>query len=436
MLFRSLLAYHKIYSDFFRNNQWEESEPWTFNADYVRPDVNDPSNDLGSIINNNIAANAVISSSQCLKESSAGAFESANANLFDLRYCDFNKDFILGAFPNSQFGARASVDVLFPQNFTLGVTNHTLLPGATNDLQVGKGSLGVIERVKATSTTDGSSAIPQFMLYDNNSASSTSPVLSTSFDVLSLRYAEALQKYREISLSNDADYKSQIEAHFGVSVPSILSNSAIYLGGSHQQVNFQTIANNNLTKGNEANLQSIGTSSGKGKITFEAKEHGIVMCITYVKPLPEYSPIGFEPYVTHIETDDYVIPEFDRLGQEKIDNFQITGGLDSSYSLYGSRYYDYKSTYDLVLGNLGNSFGGDMQDYSMQLTPDNFLLYNSSDYNNTVNPYYAFFKVPPFIVDSIFFAKCRNNMHTDQFILCDDYTVSVLRNIDRKGMPY
>lgn len=427
-----LLAYQKIYSDFFRNNQWEASEPWTFNADYVRPDVNDTSNDLGVIQTSNFKPKDTISVEQCVgSETCNGAWSSPSANLFDLRYCDFNRDFILGAFPDSQFGARASVDVLFPQNFQLQ---------AQNSISTGSSIIGIGQRDRPNGNVIQQEESPyptlDFMIVDNSSEHN--PVLSTSFNVLSLRYAQALQKYREISLSNDADYKSQIEAHFGVKVPSMLSNSAIYLGGSHQSINFSTIANNNLTENQEATLQSIGTSNGNSKIQFEAKEHGIVMCITYIKPLPEYAPLGFEPTCTHLETDDFMIPEFDKIGQEKVDNFMICGGTEDTMTLFGSRYYDYKSTYDVVLGNLNQRFGGDMPDYSMQLNWKNFSLFSDAIVQGGAAAalgYYCF-KVNPTVLDSIFFAKANDSWSSDQFILCDDYTVTVLRNLDRKGMPY
>ena len=32
------LAYQKIYSDFFRDTQWEKAQPWTFNVDYLTGD--------------------------------------------------------------------------------------------------------------------------------------------------------------------------------------------------------------------------------------------------------------------------------------------------------------------------------------------------------------------------------------------------------------
>ena len=55
--------------------------------------------------------------------------------------------------------------------------------------------------------------------------------LSASFDILALRQAEALQKYREITQSVDTNYRDQIKAHFGVNVPASDSHMAQYIGG-------------------------------------------------------------------------------------------------------------------------------------------------------------------------------------------------------------
>ena len=50
--------------------------------------------------------------------------------------------------------------------------------------------------------------------------------LQSSFSILGLRQAEALQKYREITQSVDTNYRDQIKAHFGVNVPATDSHMA------------------------------------------------------------------------------------------------------------------------------------------------------------------------------------------------------------------
>ena len=84
-----LLAYQKIYQDFFRWSQWEKANPSSYNVDYftgVQP----------FLIDN-------------LPSSSSSDYW-ASDTMFDLRYCNWNKDMLMGVLPNSQFGDVAVIN--------------------------------------------------------------------------------------------------------------------------------------------------------------------------------------------------------------------------------------------------------------------------------------------------------------------------------------
>lgn len=78
-----LLAYQKIYNDFFRFQQWEISQPWTFNLDYIKG-TNDLNIDVSSI-------------------------SDTSSTMFDLRYANYQKDMFFGVLPQQQFGETATV---------------------------------------------------------------------------------------------------------------------------------------------------------------------------------------------------------------------------------------------------------------------------------------------------------------------------------------
>ena len=187
-----LLAYQKIYQDFFRWSQWEKSNPSSCNVDYftgVQPSL-----------------------ASSLPESSSNYWKSDT--MFDLKYCNWNKDMLMGVLPNSQFGDVAVVDI-----------GSSSIP----DVVLGKGSkvspVGVASDISSNTTP-----VPFFAL--QASASNTLPVGSTlrvdlstlqsQFTVLALRQAEALQRWKEISQSGDSDYREQIRKHFGVNLPQAL----------------------------------------------------------------------------------------------------------------------------------------------------------------------------------------------------------------------
>ena len=83
-----LLTYQKIYQDFFRWSQWEKANPSSYNVDYytgVTPQL----------------------------VSSLPSYDSdywKSETMFDLKYCNWNKDMLMGVLPNSQFGDVAVLD--------------------------------------------------------------------------------------------------------------------------------------------------------------------------------------------------------------------------------------------------------------------------------------------------------------------------------------
>lgn len=78
-----LLAYQKIYADFFRDSQWERISPSTFNVDYLS----------GENMRIDFSSTNFVN----------------NYNFFDLRYCNWQKDLFHGVLPRQQYGSTATV---------------------------------------------------------------------------------------------------------------------------------------------------------------------------------------------------------------------------------------------------------------------------------------------------------------------------------------
>ena len=84
------LAYQKIYADFYRDSQWEKVSPSTFNVDFMDGVTND----------NSIESYLEGSDSDPIID---------NYNMFDLRYCNWQKDLFHGLVPHQQYGISAVV---------------------------------------------------------------------------------------------------------------------------------------------------------------------------------------------------------------------------------------------------------------------------------------------------------------------------------------
>ena len=218
-----LLAYQKIYQDFFRWSQWEKSNPSSYNVDYF--DGTSP---------------FLISS---LPDGDSDYWKSDT--MFDLRYCNWNKDMLMGVLPNSQFGDVAVINLELPGGdlkagfrttdgkFISAVTNAPL---TTDSSSSGLSTPGVVP---------GSTVALKSPLISDLSS------LQSQFSVLALRQAEALQRWKEISQSGDSDYREQIRKHFGVNLPQSLSNMCTYIGGISRNLDISEVVNNNLASEND-----------------------------------------------------------------------------------------------------------------------------------------------------------------------------------------
>lgn len=410
-----LLAYQKIYQDFFRWSQWEKANPSSYNVDYytgVTPSL----------------------------VSSLPAYDSAywkSDTMFDLKYCNWNKDMLMGVLPNSQFGDVAVVDV--PSS-------------STPDVVLGKGS--TVSPVGVASVVSSSSApVPFFAL--QASASNTLPVGSTlrvdlaslksQFTVLSLRQAEALQRWKEISQSGDSDYREQIRKHFGVNLPQALSNMCTYIGGISRNLDISEVVNNNLAaEDNTAVIAGKGVGAGNGSFTYTTNEHCVVMCIYHAVPLLDYTITGQDGQLLVTDAESLPIPEFDNIGMEVLPMTQIFNSPKASIvnlfnAGYNPRYFNWKTKLDVVNGAFTTTLKTWVSPVTESLLSGWFGFgYNEGDVNkkNKVVLNYKFFKVSPSVLDPIFGVAADSTWDTDQLLVNSYIGCYVARNLSRDGVPY
>ena len=459
-----LLAYQKVYCDFYRYQQWEGDQPNTYNVDYLSGSKSSLDIPIASLFDSISAKDPSNPSSSARPFT---IFKSFEDTMFDLRYVNAIKDTLFGVVPSAQFGAASTVDAElsksslrdlspFVTNFHLGNTakSDSSGPGlfGTYDTPLG-GKLSFLKNM--TDSTDSNANLNIYDSAGNRLSYDLISSLSSSFTIASLRSAQALQKFREVSLSNNSDYKSQIEAHFGVKVSSLMSSLCDYLGGFSASADISTVTNTNITDGNVADFSAIGSmSNNKAKeIDFTCREHGLIIGVSYVLPLIDVQPIGYDVPCLRSEFEDFAIPEFDRLGNEEVDPrlFIGTSANVNSHLGYGPRYYDYKTKYDICLGDFNIMSGGTQPNFvvnfnaqqlpALPISPilNDFLKKDifTSIRDNTVDA--LDFKVLPRFLNNIF-NQFTGNGHDDfswdQFYNVFDFRVTNTRNLSYDGMPY
>ena len=428
-----LASYQKIYQDFFRWSQWENADPTSYNFDWYRG--------FGNLFGSSDLAAAIPANNEYWKRD----------NLFSLRYANWNKDKFMGILPNSQFGDLAVVDL-----GTMSVSGSKIPVGAydgTND----SGSFKQFQTATASHNTGSSSTSKTTQIYPRDSDSITvrekanlwailgdSPDLKLKFSVLALRQAEALQKWKEITQSVDTNYRDQIKAHFGVSVPQSEAHMSKYIGGIARNLDISEVINNNLpgpeVASSQAYIYGKGVGSGQGSMTFNTGSgYYILMCIYHAVPLLDYAISGPDGQNLVTSVEDLPIPEFDNIGMESVPavelmNSSLYSNVNSADKVlgYNPRYYNWKTKIDRIHG----AFTTTLKDWVAPI--DDSFLYSlfGGDFSTYKGVTWPFFKVNPNTLDDIFAVKVDSTWDTDQLLVNCNVGCYVTRPLSADGVPY
>lgn len=406
-----LLAYQKIYSDYFRYTQWERSNPSTFNVDYIKG-TNDLNLDIAELSRN------------------------SEFNFFDLRYCNYQKDLFHGVVPVAQYGS-AQVVPLSDNSFNITKAEIQFIGeeagiGDMYAITDGRGRLAVGPRPGSPNAGDINLT--------------GTPSSFGSISVLALRQAEFLQKWKEVAVSAEEDYKSQIQKHWGVSVSDYLSGQCRYLGGIATSLDINEVVNTNITGDNAADIAGKGTFAGGGSIHFESNgQYGIIMCVYHALPIVDYVGSGVNPFTTLVDATSYPIPELDQIGMELVPLVRAmnpakdTPNLPSANTFlgYAPRYISWKTDIDKSVG----AFTKTLRTWCLPMGDNELSAANSFNFSDNPNietnsVAAGFFKVNPSIVDSLFGVKADSSVDTDHFLCSSFFDVKVVRNLDTNGLPY
>lgn len=452
-----LLAYQKIYSDFYRDEQWEKSQPSTFNVDYMTG--------VGG-----------------MQMQIPGSYDATGKpffqdyNLFDLRYCNWQKDLYHGILPNAQYGDTAVVPIVgsggsvtLPSSLSAETLSIAAANGAADFRNISIDNLsdpigsGSSEYRTATALNVPNSHVAGFttkVSLGNISwpDASTRAGGETGLSILALRQYEFLQKWKEIVQSVGQNYKDQTKAIWGVDVSDHLSERCTYLGGINSSLDINEVVNTNLVGENaQAEIFGKGVGVANGKITFDSRgEFGYIMCIYHCMPIVDYTTSYVEPQYLRVSAEDFANPVFDRVGMQQISDASILNrfgdGRDFSETPrilgYVPRYADYKTSIDTSVGAFIDSMSHWVVSYDEDAiynaltgsgavsTAGDDTQPNPNNPNTDISATYVYLKVNPHLLDPIFVDAADSTNNTDQFLCSAFFDVKAVRNLDVDGLPY
>lgn len=379
-----LLAYQKVYFDFFSNSQWEKHLAYSYNVDYW-----DGTSQLTVV-----------------------------PDMLKLRYANYPKDYFMGILPSSQYGSVAtlpSIDPTLDSSIVRAYLSHDN-PSGANSLTVASNS----SSVTVTGTSPNQRSVR----------------LNSDLSALSIRAAEYLQRWKEVVQFSSKDYSDQMAAQFGIKAPEYMGNHSHYIGGWSSVININEVLNTNLTADNsQAVIAGKGVGSNSGHtITYDCgAEHQVIICVYHAVPLVDWNLTGQNPQLTVSSISDFPQPAFDQLGMQSVPGLNLHNNPSRSVPTsigYNLRYWQWKSNIDTV--HAGFRSGLAYQSWSAPI--DGWDVLTSSGSWS-----YQSMKVRPQQLNSIFEPQVsgqNSSVAFDQLLCNVNFQVYAVQNLDRNGLPY
>lgn len=360
------------------------------------------------------------------------------AKLFQLHYRQWKKDLYTGILPDTQFGAVSIVNTgsadgsTIPVDFNFsnlaGVASTYGVPLSTRPVNTGSLTLNTFNTsgisqgspneplsVYWDTPVDGVSVSNDVITHSNSGVDravnfsvgvpslsgevgSNADTLSTpeqlrsaisgsvtsvggtgSFSVLSLVRAQAIQKWREVTMRSGFRHVNQYEGHFGVKPIFTEKDRCVFIDSVSSPLNVNSVQNTNAgaftqSEGGEriplGDLGANGTSvvGGEKTIKFDAKDFGVIMCIYSMLPEATYINDAIDIMNTKISREDFFIPEYENIGMQPVSNetFRFGPFTYSPLRGYAPRYYEYKQNLDYAtpeFNEYSNGAGADSAPY-------------------------------------------------------------------------
>lgn len=368
-----LLAYQKIYYDFFSESQWEKHLAYAYNVDYW----------------------------------DGKAALTLAPEMLQLRYSNYPKDYFMGILPASQYGLVA----------TLPSTNQSFISS---------------DRI-VTNTPSGD-VITNTV--NSPSSTALVARVNSDLSALSIRATEYLQRWKEVVQFASKDYSDQMAAQFGVKAPEYMGNHAHYIGGWSNVININEVLNTNLqADGSQAVIAGKGVGSMSGRtLTYDCgAEHQVIMCVYHAVPLVDWNLTGQNPQLTVTAINDFPQPAFDQLGMQAVPvlNLQNNPSLTVSGSIgYNLRYWQWKSNIDTVHA----AFRSGMAYQSWVAPIDGWEVLTSSGVWSYQSMKVRPQQLNSIFEPQVSGKNC--SVAYDQLLCNVNFQVYAVQNLDRNGLPY
>lgn len=341
-------AYEAIYNSFYRN---AENNPYVLNG---VPEYNKyiPSDEGG-----------------------------VDTNLYEIRSRNWEDDFLTTALPMPQAGIAPLVGL----TGTAGTATVTMQneDGEVVEANANYDEEGNVTAITTQSTSDFAKSLVETVTY--------------GISIQDLRNVNSFQRWLEAKARGGYKYRDQIETLFGVTVRYDTLDMPEFIGGMSLDVMVnqisQTVPTETSPLGDYAGQASC-VGSGQ-RITEYFDEHGYIIGILSVVPVPNYSQLLPKHFIKH-DAFDYFFPQFGHIGMQPINYDEVCPiqayqeSTESDNVLedvfgYQRAWYDYLARTDEVHGEFRTSLRNFVMNRTFDVKPElseSFLLVDPEQLND------------------------------------------------------
>lgn len=421
----ALYSYNKCFYDYMRNVYYDTNySVYNYNCDFV--DCTD-------------------------FESSIITERYLPCRFYHLESHQWKKDLFTGVLPSNQLGAVSQVSINIPSLEIQGSTDSPNYSGVSyaelssgfdpsdGDIKIQSGDILDFDAANIVVKTDHSHSL---------AVGSSTYASSASFDVLSLKRAEALQQYAQDLMRAGNRTQDIFNQIYGVTPKSQLDETPYFIDVASSDININpiiaTAATGNEVNGKLGDIAARVTISTNKPLSFKfsTKDFGVVLFLSYILPDSMYNSYNLDPCVTHLDPESHGLPYFQNLGLQPI----IGSWLNNLKSVdvrnricgYAPPYIERKTDIDLVHGILVDTYlpkvtdAGRDDEYNGELS---HWVVARTDMQQEDTVSLRNFYIDPRIVDNVFRFSADSTPSTDHFLTYASLTINAVRALSELGLP-
>lgn len=314
----------------------------------------------------------------------------ADATVYELHQCNWERDFLTTAVPNPQQGASAPLvgltvgDVVTrSEDGTYSVQKRTVLvdeDGSKYGVSYKVSEDG--ERLVGVDYDPVSEKTPVTAINSYSELAALATEQGSGFTIETLRYVNAYQKFLELNMRKGFSYKQIMQGRWDIDIRFDELLMPEFIGGISRELSMRTVeqtVDQQDVSSQGQYAEALGSKTGiagvygntSNNIEVFCDEESYVIGLLTVTPVPIYTQLLPKDFIYNGLLDHYQ-PEFDRIGFQPITykelcplNFDIEQ-IDEMNKTFGYQrpWYEYVAKYD----NAHGLFRTNMKNFIMHRT--------------------------------------------------------------------